>query len=443
MAPGVEGDRATGGGARARFARRRAPGECARGVVARLELLPHRGVLPSRRPLERPRGRRTLAPVDDTFLTAIGLFDCTAEEIAIPYEDTTLPGYLYLVDDSGAPRPTVVYNSGYDSTLEESYFAIVAAALARGYNVLAFDGPGQGAALCEQRLVFRHDCEAVITPVIDFALTRPEIEPGRIALFGYSLGGFLVARAAAFDDRVAALILDDGIHDFDTALAGTTLVTLRESDGAGEHCHMGAMGRAHQVIFDWLDDVLAHTIDGLDCPGESLLAPRLVHGDRGGAGQIQRPPTGQHRNAYLPSDVRIGQRRGVKSGGFRTEQQHVTRAVVHVGEGRLGVRGEREHPGRRYRRPGARQIGVHGHRRQVVVVQAGAPQLGFGQVESQRFDQMQFASGDRGHPDRIAGVGCDTRRVEHHLEQDTRPFPVRRLCADPAGRAGLNSPWPV
>src|SRR5882757_1528857 len=292
----------------------------------------------------------------DTFLTAIRLFDFTIVEIAIPYQDTTLPGYLYLVDDSGTARPTVIYNSAYDSTLEESYFAIAAAALARGYNVLAFDGPGQGGALREQRLVFRPDWEAVVTPVIDFALTRPEIDPGRIALFGYSLGGYLVARAAAFDDRIAALILDDGVYDFQTAVAGamppfvtqwiaegnddaaipvlsllmsvntqvrwalrngmwvmgtnspadiprmfrhytlagiadrisapalvldaendqffkgeparaaeamvnskTTLVTLRESEGAGEHCHMGAMGRAHQVIFDWLDDVLAQT----------------------------------------------------------------------------------------------------------------------------------------------------------------------------------------
>jgi len=39
--------------------------------------------------------------------------------------------------------------------------------------------------------------------------------------------------------------------------APTTLVTLREADGAGEHCHMGAMSRAHQVIFDWLDSTLA------------------------------------------------------------------------------------------------------------------------------------------------------------------------------------------
>ena len=112
----------------------------------------------------------------------------------------------------------MIYNSGYDSTLEESYFAIAAAALARGYNVLAFDGPGQGAALREQRLTFRPDWEAVMTPVIDFALTRPEVAPDEIALFGYSLGGYLVARAAAFDARIAALILDDGIFDFHAAM---------------------------------------------------------------------------------------------------------------------------------------------------------------------------------------------------------------------------------
>ena len=35
--------------------------------------------------------------------------------------------------------------------------------------------------------------------------------------------------------------------------ADTTLVTLKESEGAGEHCHVGAMTRLHQIIFDWLD----------------------------------------------------------------------------------------------------------------------------------------------------------------------------------------------
>jgi pimeloyl-ACP methyl ester carboxylesterase len=172
-------------------------------------------------------------------------------------------------------------------------------------------------------------------------------------LFGYSLGGYLVARAAAFEHRVAALILDDGIHDFHAAFAGSlppfigswiadgrddvavpvltmltavstqlrwglrngmwvfgagsfadlirkagdytldgvahqitaptlimdpdndrflkgqpqlvlkaltsadaTLVTLTSTDGAGEHTHAGALGQAHQVMFDWLDITL-------------------------------------------------------------------------------------------------------------------------------------------------------------------------------------------
>ena len=289
----------------------------------------------------------------ETFLTAMSLFDFGFERLLIPYEGTTLPGYLYLVDRTGKPRPTVVYNNGYDSTSEESYFVIAAAALARGYNVLAFDGPGQGAALREQRLVFRPDWEAVISPVIDFALTRPEVRPDQISLFGYSMGGYLVARAAAFDSRIAALILDDGIYDFSVAMTGalppflrtwieekkedaaapvlrmlmaantklrwairngmwtmgvdavaelarafqdytlagiadriaapalvlgadndmffkeeprraaeamtssaTTLVALPESEGAGEHCHMGALSRVNQIIFDWLDQNL-------------------------------------------------------------------------------------------------------------------------------------------------------------------------------------------
>lgn len=56
------------------------------------------------------------------------------------------------------------------------------------------------------------------TPVIDYALTRPEIAADQISLFGYSLGGYLVARAAAFEKRIAALILDDGIFDFHAAM---------------------------------------------------------------------------------------------------------------------------------------------------------------------------------------------------------------------------------
>lgn len=46
--------------------------------------------------------------------------------------------------------------------------------------------------------------------------------------------------------------------------AATTLVTLTAAEGAGEHCHMGALTRSHQVMFDWLDGVLAQTSIAVD-----------------------------------------------------------------------------------------------------------------------------------------------------------------------------------
>jgi alpha-beta hydrolase superfamily lysophospholipase len=140
-------------------------------------------------PADDPDVRLLSARSRETFAQAASLLDSPAVPVSIPYEGTTLPGYIFAVDDSGVARPTVIYNNGYDSTLEEAYFAVGAAALSRGYNVLAFDGPGQGATLREQSLVFRPDWEKVISPVIDFALTRPEIDPEAIALLATAWAG--------------------------------------------------------------------------------------------------------------------------------------------------------------------------------------------------------------------------------------------------------------
>ncbi len=67
------------------------------------------------------------------------------------FGDPAMLGAVVTIPRSGTARPTVIYNNGYDSTAEESYFAIAAAALRRGYNVLVFDGPGMGAPRCGSR----------------------------------------------------------------------------------------------------------------------------------------------------------------------------------------------------------------------------------------------------------------------------------------------------
>ena len=109
------------------------------------------------------------------YAEAARLAGPTWEPVRIPYEGTTLPGYFYKVDNSGKPRPTLIFHGGFDSSVEELFFFGGAAAVRRGYNCLTFDGPGQGAPMREQKLLFRYDWEAVVTPAVRFPCKLPTI----------------------------------------------------------------------------------------------------------------------------------------------------------------------------------------------------------------------------------------------------------------------------
>jgi predicted alpha/beta-fold hydrolase len=139
-------------------------------------------------------------------------FDRSISSVQIPYEKTTLPGYLIKSEIKNAPL--LIIQTGFDGTKEELYFEAGKAAYERGYNVLLFEGPGQGEAIKKQNLAFRYDWEKVITPVVDYAMSLDFIDKKKVALLGISLGGYLAARAAAFEHRLAACILNGGIFDF-------------------------------------------------------------------------------------------------------------------------------------------------------------------------------------------------------------------------------------
>ena len=160
-----------------------------------------------------PRNLATWQAGRACFAAAARLFSPPFEAVEIPFENTTLPAYFYRPDDTPTPRPTLIFHGGFDSIVEELYFAGAGAALRRSYNCLTFDGPGQGRVIREQQIPFRPDWETVVAPVVDYALTRPDVDGDRLALMGMSLGGCLAGRAAAFEPRLAALILFNGVFD--------------------------------------------------------------------------------------------------------------------------------------------------------------------------------------------------------------------------------------
>ena len=161
-----------------------------------------------------PRIVETWGKSRDCFLEAVALSDGLIEAVEIPFEGTTLPGYFCLVDKSKSLRPLLLIQTGFDGTGEELYIQIATAALKRGFNCLIFEGPGQGRVIREQHIPFRPNWETVVTPVVDFALERPEVDPGKIALMGISFGGYFAPRAVAFEHRIKICIANGGIYDF-------------------------------------------------------------------------------------------------------------------------------------------------------------------------------------------------------------------------------------
>lgn len=107
--------------------------------------------------------------------------------------------------------PLVLLIPGLDSTKEE-FFRLENVFLERGMATLSLDGPGQG----EVGLVLpiRSDYEAAVSAILGAVEGRDDLQPGRVGALGVSLGGYYVARAAAFEPRISAFASVSGPVNF-------------------------------------------------------------------------------------------------------------------------------------------------------------------------------------------------------------------------------------
>ena len=138
-----------------------------------------------------PGKQRSYEKAIEAFLAHARFWDPPLEIVKIPFEGKEIIGYLRLPKNAPAPVPLVLAVNGLDSRkedLSESFSAI----LPFGIGFLAVDGPGTG----QNPIKVSENAERMLSRVLDYIATRPEIDKNRVAMHGVSWGAYWATKMA-------------------------------------------------------------------------------------------------------------------------------------------------------------------------------------------------------------------------------------------------------
>jgi len=138
-----------------------------------------------------PGKQRSYEKAIEAFRAHARFWDPPMEIVRIPFEGKEIIGYLRLPKNATGPVPLVLAVNGLDSRkedLSESFSAI----LPFGIGFLAVDGPGTG----QNPIKVSENAERVLSRVLDYIATRPEIDKNRVAMHGVSWGAYWATKMA-------------------------------------------------------------------------------------------------------------------------------------------------------------------------------------------------------------------------------------------------------
>lgn len=141
-----------------------------------------------------PGKQRAYRKALEAFLAHAKFWDPPLEVVRIPFEGSEIIGYMRLPKKTAGPVPLVIAVNGLDSRkedLSESFGAI----LPFGIGFLAVDGPGTGQA----PIKVSETADRMLSRVIDYVETRPEIDRSRIAFHGVSWGGYWALKLSVLE----------------------------------------------------------------------------------------------------------------------------------------------------------------------------------------------------------------------------------------------------
>jgi esterase FrsA len=132
-----------------------------------------------------PKKKISYAKAIEAFLAHAKMMDPPLEVVHIPFEGKDIIGYMRLPKGATGPVPVVLAVNGLDSRKEdlaESFGAI----LPLGVGFIAVDGPGTG----QSPIKASPAADRMLSQVLDYLETRPEVDKSRIAMHGVSWGAY-------------------------------------------------------------------------------------------------------------------------------------------------------------------------------------------------------------------------------------------------------------
>jgi hypothetical protein len=165
-------------------------------------------------PESDPRMLPTYKKLEENFVKAWSMVTPPFEHVEIPYEGQKLPAHFWPARGKPGSKLPVVYNyGGADGILLRGEDGGAGQYTRRGMHFIDVDGPGHGGSLRYHKLYAPADSERVAKAVINYLVSRTDVDAARIGLHGSSMGGYSGPRCATVEKRIKAVAVWSGAYN--------------------------------------------------------------------------------------------------------------------------------------------------------------------------------------------------------------------------------------
>lgn len=196
----------------------------------------------------------------------IGLLDGAITKQDLEFEPGKSAHAVFHKASGAGRKPTVLYIPGMDATKDDYPSPYNNEFARRGMNICSMDGPGQGECNLNRVWLTTDNYARSAKRVIDWLVTRDDVDPDRIGVFGASMGTRWGVELGAIDDRVKAIVGQ-------MPCVGPLDIIFEQAQPNFKRIYMYMCGMSDEAAFD----EMVSSLD-LRAHGRKLRCPYLLVG---------------------------------------------------------------------------------------------------------------------------------------------------------------------